>query len=98
MTVWDTCGQEKFRSMTRQYFKDAHGIILVFDVNKENSFKLIPEQIQNNRFSTFNSKNTLSTSGHIPPETKDSKVYQIDCASSYLKIFALGFALFSLLF
>ena len=39
LTVWDTCGQEKYRSMTRQYFKDAHGIILVFDVNNENSFR-----------------------------------------------------------
>jgi Ras-related protein Rab-18 len=39
LTVWDTCGQEKFRSMTRQYFKDAHGIILVYDVNNEQSFK-----------------------------------------------------------
>ena len=39
LTVWDTCGQEKFRAMTRQYFKDAHGIILVYDVNSENSFK-----------------------------------------------------------
>ena len=39
LTVWDTCGQEKFRSMTRQYFKDAHGIILVYDVSNETSFK-----------------------------------------------------------
>ena len=39
LTVWDTCGQEKFRSITRQYFKDAHGIILVYDVNNENSFR-----------------------------------------------------------
>ena len=39
LTVWDTCGQEKFRSITKQYFKDAHGIILVFDVNSEESFQ-----------------------------------------------------------
>ena len=38
LTVWDTCGQEKYRSMTRQYFKDSHGVILVYDVNNENSF------------------------------------------------------------
>ena len=39
LTVWDTCGQEKFRSITRQYFRDAHGVILVYDVSNENSFK-----------------------------------------------------------
>ena len=42
LTVWDTCGQEKYRSMTRQYFKDAQGIVLVYDVNNENSFKGLP--------------------------------------------------------
>lgn len=39
LTVWDTCGQEKYRAITRQYFKDAHGIVLVYDVNNEKSFK-----------------------------------------------------------
>ena len=51
LTVWDTCGQEKFRSLTRQYFKDAHGILLVYDVSNENSFKglnLWLNEIRNN--------------------------------------------------
>ena len=51
LTVWDTCGQEKFRAMTRQYFKDAHGVVLVFDVTDENSFKglsLWLKEINNN--------------------------------------------------
>ena len=51
LTVWDTCGQEKFRAVTRQYFKDAHGVIIVYDVNDENSFKGISlwlNEIQNN--------------------------------------------------
>ena len=39
LTIWDTCGQERFRALTRQYFKDAHGIILLYDINNENSFK-----------------------------------------------------------
>ena len=38
ITIWDTCGQEKYRSMTRQYFKDAHGIILMFDISDKRSF------------------------------------------------------------
>ena len=38
LTIWDTCGQERYRSMTRAYFKDAHGIVLVYDVGKMESF------------------------------------------------------------
>ena len=30
ITIWDTCGQERYRAITNRYFKDAHGIILVF--------------------------------------------------------------------
>lgn len=39
LTVWDTCGQEKYKALTRQYFKDAHGVILLYDVTNEESFK-----------------------------------------------------------
>ena len=38
LMIWDTCGQEKFRSMTTQYFKFAHGVILVYDVAERRSF------------------------------------------------------------
>ena len=38
LTIWDTCGQERFRSITRQYFKDAHGVILMYDVSDKRSF------------------------------------------------------------
>jgi len=38
ITIWDTCGQERYRSITKQYFKEAHGIILMFDVCDKRSF------------------------------------------------------------
>ena len=38
LNIWDTCGQEKFRSLTKSYFRDAHGILLVFDVSDQKSF------------------------------------------------------------
>lgn len=37
--VWDTCGQERFRTVTRQYYRDTQAILLVFDLTNENSFK-----------------------------------------------------------
>ena len=38
LIIHDTAGQEKYRSLTRSYYKNAKGIILVFDLTNENSF------------------------------------------------------------
>lgn len=43
ITIWDTCGQEKYKSLTKQYFKDADGIILMFDVCNKRSFEDLDE-------------------------------------------------------
>lgn len=37
--LWDTAGQERFESMTRAYFRNAVGAILVYDVTKRQSFE-----------------------------------------------------------
>ena len=36
--VWDSAGQERFRSMTANYYRDASGILLVYDITKRDSF------------------------------------------------------------
>ena len=38
LSFWDTAGQERFRSLTSAYYKDANGIILVYDVSDRESF------------------------------------------------------------
>jgi len=37
--IWDTAGQEKYRSLTRRYYEGVSGIILVFDVCDESSLQ-----------------------------------------------------------
>lgn len=39
LNVWDTCGEEKFRALTKQYYRDANGILLLFDLSSEDTFK-----------------------------------------------------------
>jgi len=38
LQVWDTAGQEKFRTITPVYFRSAMGVALVFDVTKIDTF------------------------------------------------------------
>ena len=37
--IWDTCGQERFRSLSKSYFNSADGIMLLFDLNSLESFE-----------------------------------------------------------
>ena len=36
--IWDTCGQERLRALTSNYYKNADGIILVYGINSNESF------------------------------------------------------------
>lgn len=36
--IWDTAGQEKFRSLTKLFYKDASIAILVYDITRKESF------------------------------------------------------------
>ena len=37
--IWDTCGQERFRSLSKTYFRNSDGIMLLFDLNSPESFE-----------------------------------------------------------
>eukprot|EP00698_Gefionella_okellyi_P016711 TRINITY_DN479_c0_g1_i2.p1 TRINITY_DN479_c0_g1~~TRINITY_DN479_c0_g1_i2.p1 ORF type:complete len:201 (+),score=13.06 TRINITY_DN479_c0_g1_i2:43-645(+) len=39
LTIWDTGGQERFRTLTSSYYRNAQGIILVYDVSRPETFK-----------------------------------------------------------
>lgn len=41
MQIWDTAGQEKYRSLIANYFKNSHGALLVFDLTSQKSFQAI---------------------------------------------------------
>ena len=45
LTIFDTAGQEKFRAVPRNYYKNADGILLLFDVCNRNSFDKIKDWI-----------------------------------------------------
>ena len=38
LQIWDTAGQESFRSVTRIFYKGAHVVFLCFDLTREDTF------------------------------------------------------------
>jgi Ras-related protein Rab-8A len=47
LQIWDTAGQERFRTITSAYYRGAMGIVLVYDVTDENSFRNIRNWMKN---------------------------------------------------
>ena len=39
LQIWDTAGQTIYRSIASIYFRDAHGILLIYDVTNRQSFE-----------------------------------------------------------
>lgn len=39
ISVWDTAGQETYKSITRSYFRGASGALLVFDITRRSTFE-----------------------------------------------------------
>ena len=54
LKIWDTAGQEKFRSIQKQYYRNSDGILLVFDVTKFETFNVLEEWINNIKNQTSN--------------------------------------------
>lgn len=49
LQIWDTAGQESFRSIARSYYRDAAGCLLVFDVTRKESFAHLEKWLQETR-------------------------------------------------
>ena len=44
--MWDTAGQERFKSLIPSYLKNAHSIILTFDITSKSSFNSLNKWLQ----------------------------------------------------
>ena len=43
---WDTAGQEKFRSMSNNYYRAADGLLFVYDITKNSTFDRLSELLR----------------------------------------------------
>jgi small GTP-binding protein len=45
LQIWDTAGQDRFRAITKNYYKGANGIILIYDVTNAQTFENVKNWI-----------------------------------------------------
>ena len=41
LSLWETAGQETYKSVTRSYFRGASGALLVFDITRRSTFEAV---------------------------------------------------------
>jgi len=49
LSIWDSAGQETYRSITRSYFRGASGALLVFDISRRQTFESVTSWLQDLR-------------------------------------------------
>eukprot|EP01111_Echinosteliopsis_oligospora_P017155 TRINITY_DN7344_c0_g1_i1.p1 TRINITY_DN7344_c0_g1~~TRINITY_DN7344_c0_g1_i1.p1 ORF type:complete len:198 (+),score=24.77 TRINITY_DN7344_c0_g1_i1:28-621(+) len=43
LQIWDTGGQERFRTISSSYYRGVQGVIVVYDITDEKSFNNLPQ-------------------------------------------------------
>lgn len=43
LSIWDTAGQEKFRTLTKQFYRNVDGVLLVYDISDSKTFESIDQ-------------------------------------------------------
>ena len=46
LQIWDTAGEEKFMSVTKQFYTDSHGAMIVYDLTKKDTFLKLDKWIK----------------------------------------------------
>ena len=69
--LYDTSGQERFKSLSANYFKNADGVILMYDVTNQESYESLNEWIYNiNENQNFNNISLILVANKIDETEK----------------------------
>ena len=79
--IWDTAGQEKYRSMAGNYFKGAKGAFIVYDITKKETFDSVEKWLNELKLNgdpdivTFliGNKNDLEESREVSKESGEER-------------------------
>ena len=91
MQIWDTAGQEKFRTIGTAYYRNTHGVILVYDVTSKESFLSMERWLQEIKKNCGNTSYKIVLVGN-KDDNPNLKKISTDEASEFAK--QMGIPLF----
>jgi len=73
LQIWDTAGQEKFKTITSSYYRNAHAVMIVYDVGEHTTFQNIDGWLQDiDKFCPETvCKQIIGNKNDIPPEERE---------------------------
>ncbi len=82
--IWDTSGEERFRSITKSYYRGANAVIMVFDLNNKESFKHLYELIQETKENTDNNIYLVGNKVDLPREVNKEDIEAMIVQNGFL--------------
>ena len=55
--IWDTAGQEQYKALTKNFYRNSDGVIIVYDVTNKSTFEKVQEWVQSISENTDTEKN-----------------------------------------
>ena len=87
--IWDTAGQEKYRSITSSYYKGAHGCLLVYDITRKATFENIDKWLAEIKLSSNNEINMILIGNKC--DLEDKREVSIEEAQNKAKLLNMAF-------
>lgn len=82
--IWDTGGQERFRSMANLYYRDASAAIITYDIGSEKTYQGINYWVEELKSKSDQDKIVLALAGNkCDKDSKDREVQTNTAKSKY---------------
>lgn len=82
VSIWDTCGQEKFRAITKMYYRDTMVVLLCFSIVNKKSFDQLKEFIHD--IETLCHKNVIIFLLGTFSDKNDFRVVTIEMVNNFI--------------
>ena len=90
LQIWDTAGQDRFRAITKNYYKGANGIILIYDVTNLQTYENVKNWISQIR-EEANPNVIIYLAGNKIDVTEEEKVVKTEDGKKIADEFNLPF-------